>query len=761
MVYPDRPWWIKVHGHEGVRFLDLVNGGRKPEGPDFVPAVRHLCELAAVPFPERDLSPEEAELLHKRDARRFALEAVASYAQETLFSPVGKAALSYLTKERGFTEDEVRGLGLGFYDAVPKVRKALEAGGVDLQAAEDAGLLWKTLEGYVLIPWADAAGQPLTLYGRWSTKTSPEGRPKLLALPGGGTKGSPLYFDRARRAGHRDLVAVEGVFDAALLQTRGDSRVVAYVAAEFSGLQVETLARHKVRSVTVCPDPDGGGDKGAVSSVASLAAHGIAPYVTPRLPDGLDPDEFLLREGLEGWKAHVGRAVPGASYVALTRMGNVSPDSPAQERRAAVDVALDLVGTVTGPRAALDREDLLLLAAERTGYSLVALRELAEDHAARRRREERERGLDEILENAQKARVEKPGNALEVARKVSEGLASLQAQDAEPPPPFSVERLRGVLAHEPVGKRSGWSNLDELEVRFHAGELSVLGGRTGHGKTTALVGLLVNWLEAAEREKRDELLVFYSTEEPEEFVAARMVALLTAKADLRNAWTTKEVRDFLRDPDSRGPRYEWPLQDDMEAAWNRLHSWESRLLVVYRPAWDVDELAAHALDLSRERAVGAVLVDYLQRVPPPRGSYDRRDIEVSAVGRRLKALAVELSAPVVAGAQIGREAVKDASKLPEGKPYTDQKVQDALRSRRPKLHHLREGGSEQEADLVLGLMSYAADYTEDADENTVPDVTRLEVGVLKSRYGAGRKWAALAFEGRYGLLRDPERTGEV
>src|SRR4030095_12258271 len=36
MVYPDRPWWIKVHGHSGVRFLDYVNGGRKPEGPEFI-----------------------------------------------------------------------------------------------------------------------------------------------------------------------------------------------------------------------------------------------------------------------------------------------------------------------------------------------------------------------------------------------------------------------------------------------------------------------------------------------------------------------------------------------------------------------------------------------------------------------------------------------------------------------------------------------------------------------------------------------------
>src|SRR6266542_2359919 len=44
IVYADRPWWIKVHGHHGVRFLDLVNGGRRPSGPDFLAAVRDLAE---------------------------------------------------------------------------------------------------------------------------------------------------------------------------------------------------------------------------------------------------------------------------------------------------------------------------------------------------------------------------------------------------------------------------------------------------------------------------------------------------------------------------------------------------------------------------------------------------------------------------------------------------------------------------------------------------------------------------------------------
>jgi replicative DNA helicase len=130
----------------------------------------------------------------------------------------------------------------------------------------------------------------------------------------------------------------------------------------------------------------------------------------------------------------------------------------------------------------------------------------------------------------------------------------------------------------------------------------------------------------------------------------------------------------------------------------------------------------------------------------------------------LKALSEVVAAPVVVGAQVSREAARLAE-VPGGKSYGDPAVQNAIRKRRPQLHHLREGGSEQEADLVLGLLNYRADYLEDEGERDegkqAPPVTRLEVGSLKNRYGAVGHWATLAFEARYGLLRDPLREDEV
>lgn len=93
-----------------------------------------------------------------------------------------------------------------------------------------------------------------------------------------------------------------------------------------------------------------------------------------------------------------------------------------------------------------------------------------------------------------------------------------------------------------------------------------------------------------------------------------------------------------------------------------------------------------AVDARREGApLQAIIVDYLQLLTCPGSDRERRDLEIGAISRGLKALARELSVPVVCLSQLNR-----ASERREGN--------------KPRMSDLRESGSiEQDADVVILL----------------------------------------------------------
>jgi len=141
------------------------------------------------------------------------------------------------------------------------------------------------------------------------------------------------------------------------------------------------------------------------------------------------------------------------------------------------------------------------------------------------------------------------------------------------------------------------------------------------------------------------------------------------------------------------------------------------------PALTPTELRARARRLKRERDLGLIIVDYLQLMQVP-GTKENRATEISEISRSLKALAKELSVPVIAISQLNR-AVEQR---------TDKK---------PVMSDLRESGAiEQDADLILLI------YREEAyDQNT----TRrgiADIIIAKQRNGPTGE-VQLTFLGEY------------
>ncbi len=306
-----------------------------------------------------------------------------------------------------------------------------------------------------------------------------------------------------------------------------------------------------------------------------------------------------------------------------------------------------------------------------------------------------------------------------------------------------------------AGKSCGWTALDHREVGFYPGELTIIAGRTGHGKTAVILNLLLHWLE----KYSDDRFILYSYEIPSESVFVKLISALTRKNGA-SGWTYSDIRGWLQ-TGTLGERTKGTVPE-LQQAIDYVRANQSRIEVVYQPDWNAERLAQDArMRAVREgaRPLGGVLVDYLQILPPPEVELESREHAVSLSARLLKRLAVGLQIPIVSAAQISHEASRLLDRVPEG-PFASERVRRAIAARRPQLHHLREGGGEQEADLVMGIHNYRADYQQAHDIEKVDygtlgeeEASLFEVLVLKNRNG-GLGLAALSFDSRTGYIRD-------
>jgi DNA primase len=742
-----------------------MNGGETPYGRDFVEVVKKLAALAGVKFPERERTEEDLRKEGERNRKDSLLEIFLALSKAALMEDGGAEARKYL-KGRGLSEDAARSLGL--YSTRAAVRDALVSKGFTAEEIEASGLVldgrW---EGRLIIPWRDRWGYLGTFAARDLTGGAEE-KEKYLYLKG--TRKADLVAFGLDGALHKKpglLVLVEGLLDVVNLQDRGLHNVAAIggPGGEFSPDRWERLAAFGVSQVVLAldndPKEDGKwpgleGTLKALENVRKVRKGGNVPVVDVLHPAHLgehkDPDALVTKEGADAFRGLLDKRETAALFEARIILGDVSPKSLDRERQDKAARVAALADTLRGVKAEPIKEDLFKLTMERTGYSWEVFVRMEKEIGETRLKEERERQVDEAL---RKAAAERSHGVLPevVVHDLEKALSSLKAKTTEAEPPaFDPVRLREESKRLPPGKLTGWAALDNPEllgVNINPGDLVIFAARTGHCKTSVLVNLLANWAEAADP---DELLVFYSEEEPEVRIYHRLLALTVKK--LRMDLGVEEIKKFLSGVNP---------PEILSRADEKLMEWKDRLLIVSRPKWTVEEIDAHVRRVTDERKVGAVLVDYLQRTPAPaplHGARWERYMEVSAVARYLKALAVDLSVPVVTGAQINREPSKSLRKDLKGVgDYA--KAKEKIKVARPTVDDIREGGAEQEADKVIGLLNYAADFKTDAEGGALPPVTLLEVGALKNRGGVPGRWEPLAFEGKSGLIRDPLRRDEV
>jgi len=221
----------------------------------------------------------------------------------------------------------------------------------------------------------------------------------------------------------------------------------------------------------------------------------------------------------------------------------------------------------------------------------------------------------------------------------------------------SAFKVRGTGVQ---GVPSGFVDIDRMCNGFKGGQLIVLAARPSMGKSA----LAMNILQAAAEKGHGSAL--FSLEMSGLEMAQRMIC---ASADV----SLQRVRDgFLAKTDF--PR--------IAIAGDRVS--KQNIWIDETPSLSLYALRARARRLKMQHRIGLIVIDYLQlmRCPSKRGDANRA-LEIADITGGLKQLAKELDLPIIALAQLNREAERRGE---------------------PKLSDLRESGSiEQDADIVLLL----------------------------------------------------------
>ncbi len=238
-----------------------------------------------------------------------------------------------------------------------------------------------------------------------------------------------------------------------------------------------------------------------------------------------------------------------------------------------------------------------------------------------------------------------------------------------------------------TGVPTGYRDLDRMTCGLQKSDLIVIAGRPSMGKTA----LALNIVEHAAVEAGIVSAVF-SLEMSKEQLVQRM---LCSRAEVD---ASKLRGGFLAESD-------WPR---LTRAAGLLS--EAPIYIDDSPMLNVLEVRAKARRLQREHGLGLVVVDYLQLMRSV-GKSESREREISEISRSLKALAKEISIPVIALSQLNRGV-------------------EARQDKRPQLSDLRESGAiEQDADVIAFI------YRDEMYHPESSDAGKAEVIIGKQRNG--------------------------
>ena len=279
---------------------------------DFVESIRYLADQYGVEIEETHTISKGQDIT----ANIFEMNSQAlSIYQSNLFDESNSAILSHLTK-RGLTIDTIKQFGLGLSLTNKDMVLKKMQGSYNSKSMLSCGLFVDTKYGYIdrfrnriMFSLFNITGKVIGFAGRAIDKNenakyinSPETQAynKSKTLYG-------LHITKNDISKQDSVIIVEGYIDFLQLYQAGVKNIVAVSGTAFTDGHAHLIKR-LTKNVLIAYDGDSAGVSAAIKAGYVLLKNGLNPSII-QIPDGLDPDDWVLKSGVEPFMQSANNAV--------------------------------------------------------------------------------------------------------------------------------------------------------------------------------------------------------------------------------------------------------------------------------------------------------------------------------------------------------------------------------------------------------------------------------------------------------------------
>ena len=681
IISPNYPSRALESGEGSIDLITLyMNLNNKP----FWEALEAICKKLNLEIPT---SRDEGKWKEYRDIRE---QRALSYDRQkrALFAPEGAAVLKYLKEVRGYSEELIKEMGLGYIS--PEEAKTLEEKG-------KVGMTCRAEDFPLSMPYF-ANGNVEGFNFRYISeeqirKSYPDGTGKYRktrSLNGienkhpFGLLSNTLNKGTNRKAG---IVVVEGELDALHAIAVGMENVIATSGGKLTPETIATIRKKGYKEITLILDTDGKGQQFTRESIENIHQAGLNSYVAT-LPDAKDVDEYLGKHSADDLKGLIDKADHGSLYLfwkeaeAFFKTEQTQKD---QDRflESVIGIASKEIDPLKSSQILQYLKDKVL---DQMGVNLEEIKKGIELKVAQQRREEENKRLTTATEAELKkaSALLTEGKPAEAAAKVRKAEDILQnVEDREKYAKLLQDNTDELYESYKVAPKSLSTNIQlytkdrtAYPLIFPSGAISIIGAITGHGKSKLLQSIALDAIEQPEK----GMILYLTYEESEgnvniQFLNAYANIEVTKKNFSGNRGNLQTIREHLsnglykffkkdRRVDERGRvLYDYtqiiPTFQKKEEEWKEIR--KAGKIRLIKPEDNTLGLLKGIIGYAIENPplglpIRAVFVDYVQELylEEKDKTYGRTD-ELKKIMVDIDILAQEANIPIIMGAQLNRD----------------------------------------------------------------------------------------------------------